>query len=214
MNHQFFDKIQKLIVIFVDSFRRNFPAAYNLCESHLPVLMFECTKMYTIVEKSCKKHGLDKLFAFEKETKRIRVFKNGLRVGPESDYDMILYEILQEDGIKYDIKRFATIDHIREFEMSSEGIKTCNVNMLGLQFRENETGQKFDFRFSDNIFVKGNKLFDRPMVQYVLKEYHNTDVSDSTDYTLSYIDGDMCVQTITQDQHIVVEEDGLKINEN
>ena len=207
-----FNKLHYLLMLFIRVFQQHCPLVYDTLEAQAPAVMFECTKVFTVAERSLKQGGFYNLFAVEKQAKRVRFYKSGSAVEKDDHYDLVLYDILQEDGKRYSTKRFQNFDAVVEFEMSEQPFDIADkVNMLGLQLHQKDTGRKFDITLHDNFFVEGNILFDRPMVRYFLKEFHNTSILDLDEYDITFIDQEMNVRSLTQNEHILISEGAFVI---
>ena len=212
VKNQFFDLMMNMVVNFVMAFKSQFPDVYNLLEEHYLKVAWGGTKAFTVAQRFCQQQGIDKLFTVEKQSKQIHFIRNGRKVEKNDGYEMVLYDVLQEDGKKYNTKRFDTFDQVIDFEMTDKPFVTADsVNMLGLQIHQKDTGRKFELTLDNNYFVEGNVLFDIPMVKFFLKEYHNTSILDSEEYEITFIDQDMDVKVLTQNQYVVIENGGYTI---
>ena len=62
----------------------------------------------------------------------------------------------------------------------------------------------------DNYYVIGNIIFDTPFIKWILKEQHDVSLSDSTKYTVSYFDEDMCEMDLSNNEALIIEADAIK----
>lgn len=203
----FFTGVQNILIMFIKGFQQRYPHTYHILETEGAALAYECTKMFTKFEMAVNERGLNKLFQSEKPKKRRRFFSKGVEVQKEEEHhDMIFYEVLHKDEKKYNTKRFENLHDMEAFEKEAKEIEVAdNINMLGLQLKLKETDQRFDIALHDVFFIEGNILFDKPMVQYFLNHIHKKSIT-SEKYEITYIDQDMNVQTITQDEYIIIRD--------
>ena len=62
----------------------------------------------------------------------------------------------------------------------------------------------------DNYYVVGNIIYDTPFIKWILKEQYNISLSDTTKYTISYFDEDMCEMDLSNSEALSVEADAIK----
>lgn len=203
---QLVEFIVNCVITFLTAFKKSFPEIYGVLEEHYLRAAWSGTKLYTVAQQFLQKQGVDKLFLAEKPQKRVRFIRDGAEVSEKNDCDMVLYDVLQEDGKRYTTKRFASFDEVVGFEMGERAPEVAEkVNMLGLMLQQKDTGKKFDLSLSDNWFVEGNILFDAPMVRYIMREQHKVTMLESDDYEVTFIDEHMNVRTVKATEHLYIE---------
>ena len=161
----FFGMVQIFFVKFVTTCKTHFPEFCSVVETNAPLVMYECTKYYTIIEKSCKKYGVLDLFVPEKSPTRIRLYCKGKSVTDDATCDLIIFDKIEED--KYQSIRCDTMTEALELKNNDPQcrrmIRANNVSMLGLQCHIKDTGKKFDLVMKENVLYNDNLILITPM---------------------------------------------------
>lgn len=200
-----------MVLGFVTAFKEKYPDVYNVLEENYVRLAWSGTKAFTIAQRFLEDKGMNAMFIPEKQAREVLFIKDGRRSTKDDGYDFILYNVLNPEK-KYNSKRFTSFDVLVEFEMSDKPFDIAEkVKMLGLQIHQKDTGRKFEFNLDVNYFIDGNVLFDLPMVKFLLREHHNTAILDNEVYEITFIDQDMNVTSLTNDQHVIIEDGGYKV---
>lgn len=203
-----FQKLELLMMSFFTTLKGYFPEFCSVIETNVPVVMYECAKYYTIFESTCKKHGIDKFISPEKPNRRIRMYYQGQQVAIETPSDLILYDEIKGD--KYQTIRCETLKEAKEFKDSENGYqkrkRADNVSMLGLQCYIKATGRKYDLDPSEDLYYEGNRLLDSPMVRQLMMEQHKITMMDNEEYECAFINEDMNVMTIDQQEYMLIED--------
>jgi hypothetical protein len=209
---QIYGFVINLVMLFVMALKKQFPELYQFLETQYAQLAWNGTKAFTVVQRFWQQQGIDKMFQTEKKDKRIRFIKNGRDVTRSDDYEMVMYYVLDKESQKYTCKRYTTFDEFCEDEIEDSEIKAIpEIKMLGLQMKYKADGRKFDLASDVNYHVEGNKLLDRLFVKLLLNELHEVNMSDDEEYEISFIDQEMNVRALTDQQYVVIEDEKLKI---
>jgi hypothetical protein len=131
-----------------------------------------------------------------------------------SEYDFILHHIPIQTIDKYDkyascVKRYNNSNDIVEYSFV-KAPKCIEFTMVVLSIKNSHKTYCIDYG-NKQFNINGNVLYDCSFLKWVLKKYHNISITDSDEYTLSFIDHNMNYITIPNTCYILLENDEYKL---
>lgn len=212
----------------INSFISNVVDKNPSLKNKLIKLLWYYIKCKTIIEK--KYESLSKtinntvnpllLLIFEKaDEQNILIVKGGeiidktaymyiKKYNANSYYNMVLYEWKLPDDSKYNnyVLRFNDVNTV------SDKFKTSKVNLLAVELsmkcKEHDELYAIDFK-KNNYYIVDNILFDKDFLLYWCKNVLNVELSEN--YKVSFIDNNMELHNLKQNQSIKILRDDFEI---
>ena len=114
-------------------------------------------------------------------------------------YDMVLCKepLTDSEEYKYNYFRLTSESCMDNLPYQS------NFSFLDIHILNN--GEKYNIDFgNNNFYVEGNILFDKPFLQWYLKQYHHVELAE--DYTCNIMDDNIAFITLDSNSHIYIQK--------
>ena len=108
------------------------------------------------------------------------------------------------------------------FDSMRQAIESCNdveIKLSGIKFLAPrvvvDDTSIFDMSHelsTNNYYICGNRIFDRPFIAWYLKTHHKIDL-DTSQYKVEFIDHKMVPQTITDNKVVIMRSDAYDISD-
>ena len=199
----------------------NYSSGYNLINNRISWNIF---KFYAISKRKALLYVQDMKKRFYQNSlhKNVVFLKNGERekivdiTGDSYDaklpqnvdnFDMILYRIPStESNDNYNLLRLdLDTDSLKDLEQRECVCYKGKLHSPIVSFDNCDDSYDLDINY-DNYYVVGNILFDKPFINWLMREKYNICLP-SNNYTITYFDEDMSENSLSENECLLVDED-------